>query len=350
MRLADIVEDYRARLQARYGATLNAEQWSALNALVGCRTEQYGETLWACTPCHRQQRFYQACGHRSCPRCQNHDTTQWLERQQQKLLPVEYFLVTFTLPRELRDLAKRHPKTVYNLMLRCVSGTLKSFGLNKRRFNAQLGMTAVLHTHSRRLDYHPHIHVAVPSGGIDTKRKQWRKLKGHYLFKAFNLARVFRARLLAALKEARLALPAKVPAKWVADCTHVGRGLPALQYLSRYIYRGVLSEKQIVSDDGERVTFAFTNSETGKTEYRTLRGETFLYLLLQHVLPKGFRRVRDYGFLHGNAKRLLKLVQWVLRAPVFTGKTQPKPTVVCSQCHAPMTIIAIIKPGHIGYG
>ena len=115
MRLADIVEDYRARLQARYGATLNAEQWSALNALVGCRTEQYGETLWACTPCHRQQRFYQACGHRSCPRCQNHDTTQWLERQQQKLLPVEYFLVTFTLPRELRDLAKRHPKTVYNL-------------------------------------------------------------------------------------------------------------------------------------------------------------------------------------------------------------------------------------------
>ena len=192
--------------------------------------------------------------------------------------------------------------------------------------------------------------MVVPGGGIDAGRKQWRKLKGHYLFNAFNLARVFRARLLSALAEVPLVLPAKVPNRWVVDCAHVGRGLPALQYLSRYLYRGVLSEKQIVSDDGERVTFAFTNSTTGETEHRTLRGETFLYLLLQHVLPKGFRRVRDYGFLHGNAKRLLKLVQWVLRAPVFTGETQPKPTVVCSRCHAPMTIIAIIKPGHSGYG
>ena len=103
------------------------------------------------------------------------------------------------------------------------------------------------------------------------------------------------------------------PRKWVVDCTAVGRGLPALKYLSRYLYRGVISDQQLVSDDGQKVTFRYQNSHTGNTEYRTLPGEDFIALLLQHTLPKGFRRVRDYGFLHGNAKRWLQQVQLLLK-------------------------------------
>lgn len=344
MHVADLIHRYRSRLTARYGAALRAEQWSALNAIEGCRTEQYGESVWACPSCHVEQHCYQACGHRSCPRCQNHDTSQWLARQRKKLLPVDYFLVTFTVPRQLRDLARQHPKTVYAALFRCATETLKSFGLNQTGWNAELGMTAVLHTHSRRLDYHPHVHVVVPGGGLDVRRRQWHKLRGRYLFNEFNLATVFRAKLLEALRAESLVLPERVPPKWVVDCEHVGRGLTALQYLSRYLYRGVIAEHKILGDDGESVTFAYTDSETGRTETRTLAGETFLFLLMQHVLPKGFRRARDYGFLHGNAKRLLALVQWVLRVAVFTGTPPRRPTLVCRCCHSQMKLVAILRP------
>jgi len=153
-----------------------------------------------CTSCDWQQVFFNSCGHRSCPRCQNHDTTRWLERQMQKLLPVEYFMVTFTLPYELRALARQHQATVYCAMFACAASTLKSFGANDTKLGADMGMTAVLHTHSRRLDYHPHIHLVVPGGCLNRRRRQWKKLHGHYLFNEFALAKVFRGRLLEALR------------------------------------------------------------------------------------------------------------------------------------------------------
>jgi len=205
-------------------------------------------------------------------------------------------------------------------------------------------MTAVLHTHSRRLDYHPHCHVIVPGGGIDKLRRQWKKVKGKYLFNEFALAKVFRARCLEAFNKAALTIPIGVPKKWVVDCAHVGRGKPALKYLSRYLYRGVISENAIVSVQDGLVTFNYTDSKTGKTQYRTLKGEDFCWLVLQHVLPKGFRRIRDYGFLHGNAKKVLKLVQLVLRVVVEIITLRPRPVLKCPHCQAPLAIIGFIQP------
>lgn len=207
MDFATIAHGYLDRFKARYGASITADQWSALNAILGCRTEQYGELQLSCSACpwHSAQR--RSCGHRSCNRCQNYTTTQWLERQQRKLLPVAYFMVTFTLPRELRPLAKAHPRVVYALMFDCAVATLKAFGLNDKGLAAELAMTAVLHTHSRRLNYHPHVHMMVPGGGVNTRRNEWRTLKGKYLFHEFKLATVFRGKLLSALHEARLSVP-----------------------------------------------------------------------------------------------------------------------------------------------
>ena len=135
-----------------------------------------------------------------------------------------------------------------------------------------------------------------------------------------------------------------VPKKWVVDCAHVGRGKPALKYLSRYLYRGVISENAIVSVQDGLVTFKYTDSKTGKTQYRMLKGEDFCWLVLQHVLPKGFRRVRDYGFLHGNAKKVLKLVQLVLRVVVEIITLRPRPVLKCPHCQAPLAIIGFIQP------
>ncbi len=297
-----------------------------------------------CSNCQQTSRCYHSCGHRSCPRCQNHETTLWLERQCQKLLPVEYFMATFTLPCELRTLARRHQKQIYKALFSCAIETLKQFGINDKKLGASIAMSAVLHTHSRRLDYHPHLHVVIPGGCLNKKRRQWKSMRGKYLFNEFSLAVVFRAKMLEAIKHLDLPTPHNLPKQWVVDCQHVGRGKGALEYLSRYLYRGVLAENNIIADDGNHVTFQYIDSETRSTMTRKLKGEDFLWLLLQHVLPKGFRRARDFGFLHGNAKKMLTLIQRTLRVVIPFFEETSRPSFQCTLCKTPMHIVAFIPP------
>jgi len=341
MQLAAILNQYHDAFQAKYGARLLPDHLHAIDAIRRCRTPEAGQLFVQCSGCGHTEWRPRSCGHRSCPQCQNHDTTLWLDRQQEKLLPVEYFLATFTLPFELRFQAWDNQILVYNLLFACASSTLKDFGVNPKNLGADIGMTAVLHTHNRRLEYHPHVHVVVPGGGVDKARKQWKKKKSKYLFNEFALAKVFRARFLKAATEVKLSLPNLVPSKWVVDCRRAGKGLSALKYLSRYLYRGVIGETNIVSNQDGKVTFKYVESRTAKTRCRTLKGEDFLWLVLQHVLPKSFRRVRDYGFLHGNAKRLLHLVQLVLQVLIQAASRRPRPTFLCPLCQAPMRILAI---------
>ena len=344
MDLTTVIEQYEGRFRDQYAARITADQRSALNAILGCRSSQYGEILLDCPSCHEQQTRFHSCGHRSCHRCQNHDTTRWLERQSQKLLPVEYFMVTFTLPRELRALAWQHQAQVYGILFQCAVSTLRDFGANDKKLGALMGMTAVLHTHSRRLDYHPHIHLVVPGGCLNRRRRQWKTLRGKYLFNEFALAKVFRARVLESVEAAGLTLPDAVPAQWVADCAHVGKGLPALKYLSRYLYRGVMSEKNLIADDGAHVTFRYQDSQSGTIKTRKMKGEAFLWLLFQHVLPKGFRRVRDYGFLHGNAGATLRVIQRALGVWVTLVSPRVRTPFRCSRCKLPMSIVGFRPP------
>ena len=343
MELASLLHQYQPEFESNYADRLLPGHRRAMGALQRCRTPDAGQVQLQCIDCAETQSHPHSCGHRSCPRCQNHETSLWLDRQRTKLLPVEYFMVTFTLPRELRSLAWHHQTVIYNCLFAVARSTLKDFGLNPKHLGADIGMTAVLHTHSRRLDYHPHVHVIVPGGGVDRAKRQWKKKKGKYLFNEFALAEVFRARFLTAIKSAGLSIPAHLPDRWVADCKPVGKGEPALEYLSRYLYRGVVSENNIIANRDGKVTFRYLESKTGKTLYRTLKGEDFLWLVLQHVLPRGFRRVRDYGFLHGNAKRLLSLVQLVLRVVIEARTPRPRPVFKCPKCQAPMHITGFVR-------
>jgi hypothetical protein len=348
MSLQAIVERYRSTFIERYGPALNADQWSALNAIRGCRQGPYGELLLSCSACSQPHARPRSCGHRTCNQCQQHSAQQWLDRQTAKQLPVDYFMATFTLPAELRSLAKAHRQVVYRCLMESAATTLNTFGLNKKGFESELGQCAVLHTHTRRLDYHPHVHMVVPGGGVHRGRREWRTITGRYLFNGRALANVFRARMLKALSQAGLMLP-KTPQHWVVQCQKIGKGKQALQYLSRYLYRGVISNNNLLNDDGTNVTFQYVDSKTKVTKTRTLPGETFVWLILQHVLPKGFRRARDYGFLHGNAKALRRIVQWVFRvSPAAINKTK-KVIFRCHACHAPLNVVgfrpAKPKPG-----
>lgn len=210
--------------------------------------------------------------------------------------------------------------------------------------HGDLGATVVLHTHSRTLDFHPHVHVVLPAGAIDPATRHWNRKTGKFLFPHKALAKVFRAKWFAAMKELGWTVQADLPAQWVVDCKPVGNGDKALTYLGRYLYRGVLPEKNILRNTDGQVTFRYTDN-TGTHKTRTLAGADFLWLLLRHVLPKGFRRSRDYGFLHANCKRLIRLLHLVLR--FIPPQPKQRPPRCCKQCGGTVAVSIFPVPAHL---
>ena len=341
--LADIARQYQQDLIHQYQHQFNATHYQALKALIHCRTPEYGEMQYRCTPCHQQQTFYHSCGHRSCPQCQHQSNSQWLARQQQKLLPVNYFMVTFTLPYELRSFAWSHQRLVYATLFDAGIETLNTFAKNDKHLRGKLGMTAVLHTHSRRLEFHPHIHIIVPAGAFNSCQSLWQSKSKKYLFNEFALAQVFRGKFLKSIQDPGIKYPMALPKKWVAQCQHVGCGEPALKYLARYLYRGVINESNIVKFEQGVVTFRYQDSQTKTWEIRTETATDFIWLVLQHVLPKGFRRARDYGFLHGLAKKTLQRIQLLLKVAILPLPLKTKNEHLCPCCKKPMDFIPFFK-------
>jgi len=343
MQLAGIFRQYQQPFKAKYAKRMLPSHKKAMAAILRCRTPEAGTIHTYCATCDKSEWHACSCGHRSCPQCQNHEVSCWLDRQREKLLPVDYFLATFTLPAELRDLAWQHQRVIYDSLFKAATQTIKAFGLNPKHLGARMGMTAVLHTHNRRLAYHPHIHVVVPGGGVNIKQSQWKRTGKTYLFNAFALARVFRGKLLHEIAGAGLKLPPNMPKKWVVDCRHAGRGESALEYLSRYLYRGVVSESSILASKGGKVTFRYTDGRSKETRTEILPGEDFVWRVIQHVLPRGFHRVRDYGFLHHNARKLLHLLQLILRVVTEPRPKKERPAFCCSVCGQPMVVTGVSR-------
>jgi len=347
IRLSSIIETFEAEFLRQYGASLLPSQRRALDAMKKCRTSLSPKMQAQCLECDEHVLVPHSCGHRICSHCQHHESQQWIERQRQKWVPGTYFLLTFTLPEEFRALAWDHQRILYDLLMHCSWETVRTFALNDKQLKAMPGAVSVLHTHSRRLAYHPHVHMLIPAAALDLKHRLWRTKrmkkrngKSGYLFNHKALAKVFRAKVLDGITHAGLALPAKHPTTWVVDCKSVGSGEKTLVYLGRYLYRGVIQEKDIVACKDGTVTFRYRNSKTRRVETRTVSGVGFLSLLLRHALPKGFRRARNYGFLHPNSKRLIRLLQVLHRhTPIGSSVTRERPRLVCRCCGSPMRIV-----------
>ena len=342
MPLASIIKEFAESFLQQYNPLPSHKQ--ALRVMEQCRKQHSPYMIARCTndSCREHAYVPHSCGHRNCPHCQSHESRQWIDNQLDKQLPCQYFLLTFTLPGQLRDLAWRNQSLIYSIFFSAVEELLKTFTKNDKKLGGAAGFTAVLHTHSRRLEFHPHIHVVMPGASIDQKDKLWRRKSGKYLFNHKAMAKVFRAKILKAVAAHQLPIPADTPGKWVVDCKNVGKGNKALIYLGRYLYKGVIQEKDILKNEKGMVTFRYFNSKAKKYQNRTVTGEYFLYLLMLHVLPKGFRRTRCYGFLHPGSKKLIALLRYLLKLnPAGMLKTiLPRPALFCRCCGAKMKIIA----------
>ena len=339
--LSSIIEQFGAACIQQFQGKLLSSHRSALARMKNCRTQLTPKMKVACDDCGHVKFIPHSCGHRLCPHCQNHESQQWIERQCQKQVPVDYFMITFTLPAELRSLAWNHQKKVFNLLFESAWKTLSQFSLNDKKLGGTPGVISVLHTHSRQLDFHPHIHTVMPAATLDKKSRMWCKKESKYLFNHKALAKVFRALFLKGCIEQNIILPKRYPETWVVDCRQVGSGDKALIYLGRYLYRGVIREKDILSCKNGNVTFRYMESNSKQYKTRTLPGAQFLWLILQHTLPRRFRRARDYGFLHANSKSLIQTLHYVLKfdAKKWLKKIKPRPPMRCSCCGALMKIV-----------
>jgi hypothetical protein len=296
--LADIFRQHGPQYRDKYGERILPSHRQAMRAIEQCRTEVLGGHVYYCPDCGETLYSYHSCRNRHCPKCQHDAAQQWLQKQQEILLHTPYFLLTFTLPEGLRRFARTNQKLIYNMLFRASAAATQKLAQDSRFIGGEIGMVGVLHTWGRTLVYHPHVHYLVPAGGVD-KDGNWLPARNAFFVPVKALSRIFRAKFRDVLRKSDCfgEIPTNIWKRdWVVHCQAVGNGLSALKYLTPYIFRVAISNNRIVRLANGEVTFLFKSNDTGKTKACTLSAEEFIRRFLQHVLPKGFVKVRYYGF------------------------------------------------------
>lgn len=310
--LGDIFRQHGPAYRAQYGERMPLSHRRAMRAIEQCRTPALGGHVYYCEQCDTHHYYYHSCRNRHCPQCQTLKGQQWLVNQQALLLPVPYFMLTFTLPGALREVARRHQRLIYDLVFRTSAAATQHLAADERFVGGQLGMVGVLHTWGRNLSYHPHVHYVVPAVGWTPEGRVCLAKRKHFLFPVKALSRIFRAKFRDAVRDTACweEIPAAVwQQEWVVHCQPVGCGLPALKYLAPYIFRVAISNPRIVKLARNKVTFRYRATDTGVLKTCTLHVAEFIRRYLQHVLPKSFVKVRYYGFLSSGLRRRLALIR-----------------------------------------
>ena len=355
----------------RFGPSMPARQREVLECIWRCRTSALGGQLFACPDCGAHHFRYHSCNDRHCPLCGQTDADEWLARQQSRLLlPTSYFLVTFTLPEALRQWMRSHPKAGYDLLFQASAQALQDLARNPKRLGASLAMLGILHTWSRTLIYHPHIHYLVPGGGLSQNQRQWVPAKGKFLLPVFPLSDHFRHLFYQALQKQHpdelRRLPGKIwKQRWVVHSQAVGSGQAALQYLSRYIFKTATGNRPLTLLPDGRVRWPYRDSATGQPAHQNLTPEELVRRFLQHVLPSGYHRVRFFGWFHPASRKKLNRVRALFREPPLLSQSEqqawqpgeqlfqkidppenkPAPPPQCPRCKKPMLLIGTWRAG-----
>lgn len=346
--LAEILRRHWPAYRAKFGQAIPSAHRAAVTAILSCRTPNRGGQLFRCD-CGAFHFAYHSCGHRACHQCGQGDARAWAQRQENKLLPVPYFLVTFTVPEELREVIRAHAKELYGALFRESAGALHDVALTK--LGVELGFTGVLHTWTRQLLYHPHVHYLVPGGGLTPEGLRWKRLSDPRFFLPTRvLAARFKNRLRQWLEEHHQdwLKPIRAAAwrlDWVVDVQPVGRGHTALRYLAAYVHKTALGAARLVACDDATVTFTHQQRDTGQIRRLRLSGQEFLRRFLQHVLPTGFQRVRHFGWLSPAAKTRWQRIHALLDCKPdvrLVDDAAPGWAPKCPRCQKPMRLLGTL--------
>lgn len=304
--IQEIFKMYGPKYLLLYGDRMPKVHKKVIRAIQKCRTGAFGTALYVCEGCGTPHELQCSCGNRHCPTCQHEKAARWLQTQEEKLLPCNYFFITLTLPEGLRSVIRSHQRKGYAALFSCTHGALKKLAGDKRFVGtSRIGYLAVLHTWGGQLQYHPHLHLIVPAGGLAEEGCRWLSSRQDLFVHTKPLARIFRAKFRDAMKDAGLLEkidPSVWKTEWVIDSEAVGNGRTTLRYLARYVFRVAISNNRILSYDNHIVTFRYKDSDTRKWRKMSLDALEFIRRFLQHVLPSGFMKIRYYGFLNASCR------------------------------------------------
>jgi hypothetical protein len=350
LEIADVFRRYGAAFCEQYGRMLTPLHLLVLKAVALCRTAQLGGHMLQCDHCGHTKQAYNSCHNRHCPKCQAGLRAEWFEKREQELLPVDYFHVVFTLPNELGPLALQNKALIYNMLFRAAAQTLLEIGAGWKGLQAKIGFFAILHTWGQKLDYHPHLHCVVPGGGLSLDETRWVRCQPGFFLPVKMLSRFFRGKFLAMLKTAHrrgeltlagrlqpLASPAAFNSwltpiyqkEWVVYAKPPWNGpQQVLKYLARYTHRVAIGNSRLVSIDNGQVSFRYKDYRN-QHQQRTLKlpATEFIRRFMMHVVPRGFMRIRYYGFLANTHRdKQLDKIRKLLGAhqPAPTSQEQPQ--------------------------
>ncbi len=350
-----IFQIYGPQYLALYGDRMPQAHKKVMHDIMDCRSGSFGTLVYQCDECKTTQTLACCCGNRHCPTCQHDKTDQWLRKQMEKLLPTHYFLLTITLPEGLRCPVRSHQNTAYPAMFSCAHEALKKLAQDKRFIGSnRIGYLAVLHTWGNMLQYHPHLHLVVPGGALSQNADQWMPSRQDLFVHTKPLATIFKAKFKDAMKKAKLLDeidPNVWTQQWVIDSQAVGKGQTSLRYLSRYVFRVAISNNRIKSIENHMVKFQYKDREKKKWKTMTVDAMEFIRRFLQHVLPKGFMKIRHYGFLNPNSaltiedvRELISLIQKVIVDLLPEISEYKNRRIKCTCCGHDLNFIAFVMP------
>ncbi|HUB50364.1 MAG TPA: IS91 family transposase [Acetobacteraceae bacterium] len=319
--VADVFRRFAADYLSAHGASMLPSHRRAIEDILNCRTAALGGQVWRCETCNTEVFSYHSCRNRSCPKCHTAQTQEWLEHRQAEMLPVPYFHITVTVPAELREVLRANQRDGYGVLMQATATAIIELARDPRYVGGTVAVLAVLHTWTQQLNLHPHVHCLVSGGGISADATAWHPARRKFLLPIKALAKLVRGKFHALLRRKcpDLAIPEAIWRRpWILHVTAWGNGEQAVpDYLARYVFRIALTNARIVALDDETVTIQYKNRNTGRARTCRLSGEEFMRRFLQHVLPRGFHKVRYFGLWHPaqrhNAARVRQMLQ--LHAP-----------------------------------
>ena len=319
--VADVFRRFAADYLSAHGASMLPSHRRAIEDILDCRTAALGGQVWRCDACGTEVFSFHSCGNRSCPKCHTAQTQEWLEHRQAEMLPVPYFHITVTVPAELREVLRANQRDGYAALMQASAAAIIELARDPRYVGGTVAVLAVLHTWTQQLTLHPHVHCLVSGGGISEDASTWHPARQNFLLPIKALAKLVRGKFRALLLRRcpDLVVPDmawQVP--WILHVTAWGNGEQAvIDYLARYVFRIALTNARIAGLDDETVTIQHKDRKTGHARTYRLSGDEFMRRFLQHVLPRGFHKVRYFGLWHPtqrhNAARVRQMLQ--LQAP-----------------------------------
>ncbi len=315
LELAHIFNEFGEEYHQKFGNSIPPSHLKAMTDIENCRTETLGGDIYQCPECGEFLYSYHSCNNRHCPKCQNDRNEKWLEAQQKLLLNTPYFLSTFTLPEQLRLIARSNQRLIYSILFKTSAAALQKLAADPRFTGGEIGMTGILHTWTRDMNYHPHIHYIIPGGALD-ETGNWIPSDPNFFVDVKCLSIIFKAKFRDALEKAHEKLFDTIPPKvwkqdWVIHCKPVGDGSRILKYLAPYVFRVAMANSRLVAMDTEKHTVTFKYKPSGSKEWKfmTLDALEFMRRFLQHVLPAGLQKVRYYGLFSSSKKKKLEKIK-----------------------------------------